>query len=45
MASASGPSRPPIFNSFNDPDIKQQLRKNVVLIIDKMLSMQQSNMS
>jgi hypothetical protein len=45
LANESGPSLPPIFDSFNDPTIKQQLRKNVILIIDKMLSMQQSNMT
>ena len=45
MASNTGPSLPPIFDSFSDPSIKQQLRKNVLLIINKMLSMQDPNMS
>jgi hypothetical protein len=45
MASETGPSQPPILDSFNDPEVRQQLRKNVLLIIDKMLSMQNPNMT
>lgn len=44
MASESGHSQPPIFDSFNDPSVRLQLRKNVLLLIDKMLSMQKPNM-
>jgi hypothetical protein len=45
MASETGPSQPPILDSFNDPEVRQQLRKNVLTIIDIMLSMEDPNMS
>jgi hypothetical protein len=45
MSSETGPSQPPILDSFNDPEVRQQLRKNVLTIIDIMLSMEDPNMS